>query len=91
MNFEWDNKKNTENLGKHGVSFYEAQNAFFDKNRVITADIKHSTESEKRYFCFGLVNDRVLTVRFTVRADTIRIIGAGFWREGKKRYEEANV
>jgi uncharacterized protein len=31
----------------------------------------------------------VLTVRFTYRrGGTIRIIGAGYWRKGKKIYEE---
>jgi hypothetical protein len=28
-----------------------------------------------------------LTVRFTYRSGVIRIIGAGYWRKGKKIYE----
>ena len=88
MEFEWDEDKNRENCIKHGISFIEAQKAFGDNKRVIAADVKHSTEIEKRYFCFGMVDEMVMTVRFTVRNDKIRIIGAGYWREGRQRYEE---
>jgi hypothetical protein len=31
-----------------------------------------------------------LTVRFVIRGDRIRIIGAGYWRKGKLFYEQAN-
>jgi uncharacterized DUF497 family protein len=88
--FDWDERKNRENQHKHNVSFNEAQNAFLDENRVITYDEKHSTPEEKRYFCFGIVKGMVLTVRFTVRNNIIRIFGAGYWREGRKKYEEEN-
>ena len=90
-NFEWDEAKNLSNLKKHGVSFYEAQYAFFDQNRIIAEDVSHSKE-EKRYYCFGLDKDQtgILTVRFTYRDKRIRIIGAGYWRKGKKLYEQTN-
>lgn len=32
----------------------------------------------------------ILTVRFIYRENNIRIIGAGYWRKGKKIYEEKN-
>ncbi len=32
----------------------------------------------------------ILTVRFTYRGETIRILGAGYWRKGKRIYEEKN-
>jgi len=90
MEFEWDENKDSENILKHGVSFYEAQNAFFDTHRVIALDSKHSTGRENRYFCFGKVNNKIITVRFTLRSNKIRIIGAGYWREGRIKYEEKN-
>lgn len=89
--FEWDDAKNSLNQRKHGVSFYEAQYAFLDPKRVIAEDVAHSRK-EQRYYCFG--SDRtgagILTVRFTYRSGLIRIIGAGYWRKGKKIYEQAN-
>jgi len=87
--FEWDKKKDILNREKHGVSFREAQFAFKDSKRIIAQDKKHSNE-EKRYYCFGKVNDEILTVRFTYRSNRIRIIGAGYWRKGKKIYESEN-
>ena len=87
MSFEWDDDKNELNLKKHGVSFYNAQHAFMDPHRVIAEDVEHS-HAEKRYYCFGIVGDGVMTVRFTHRNHCIRIIGAGYWRKGKKIYEE---
>lgn len=87
--FEWDPVKDIENQMKHGVSFEEAQYAFMDMNRVFLLDENHS-QIEQRYFCLGKVNDVVMTVRFTFRGSTFRIFGAGYWRKGKKIYEEKN-
>jgi len=89
IRFEWDEAKDCENQAKHGVSFELAQYAFADSNRVIAEDLKHSN-TEKRYYCFGQVGEGILTVRFTFRGDVIRIIGTGYWRRGKKIYEEEN-
>jgi len=87
--FEWDAAKNQANRLKHGVSFAGAQAAFFDPDRVIAEDLGHSG-AEPRYFCFGMVAGGVMTVRFTFRAGRIRIFGAGYWRKGKRIYEQQN-
>ena len=47
--FEWDENKNSENIRKHQVSFEKAQDAFFDINRMILEDVKHSV-SENAIF-----------------------------------------
>lgn len=87
--FEWDTNKELLNFHKHGVTFNEAQRAFFDPKRVIAKDVEHSND-EERYYCFGKVDDGIMTVRFTYRKNKIRIIGAGFWRKGKNIYEKGN-
>jgi len=87
--FDWDKRKNLENINKHGVSFFQAQYAFSDPDRIILKDLKHS-EIENRYYCIGKVDVEIITVRFTYRESNIRIIGAGFWRKGKKTYEKEN-
>lgn len=89
VKFEWDENKDKENLEKHGVSFELAQYAFGDPQRVIAEDIDHR-QVEKRYYCFGKVDEGIITVRFTFRGRTIRIIGAGYWRKGRKIYETEN-
>jgi uncharacterized DUF497 family protein len=82
-----DEEKDRENQKKHSVSFSLAQHAFFDPRRIIVEDEKHSNE-ENRYYCIGRVDEGVMTVRFTYCGNVIRIYGAGFWRKGKKLYEE---
>ena len=89
MTFEWDLRKNEDNIEKHHISFEMAQEAFFDKKRIIIEDKKHS-KKEKRYYCIGNDGNGILTVRFTMRNNNIRIIGAGYWREGRERYEKKN-
>lgn len=90
VQFEWDDAKNHENIRKHGILFEMAQYAFGDSKRLIAEDINHSSDKEKRYYCFGSVAGKIITVRFTYRNKIIRIIGAGCWRKGKKIYEEEN-
>jgi hypothetical protein len=87
--FEWDEEKDKENQAKHGVSFAMAQQAFLDPQRVIAEDINHNSE-EDRFYCMGCVGDDILTVRFTYRGNVIRIYGAGYWRKGRKIYEDKN-
>jgi uncharacterized DUF497 family protein len=85
--FDWDPVKDRINHAKHGVSFARAQLAFFDQRRVVAEDLSHG-ETERRFFCFGLVDGGVMTVRFTYRDGCIRIFGAGYWRKGRKIYEQ---
>ena len=76
MEFEWDPRKGAENVAKHGVSFEQASKAFDDPMLVLAEDAGHSA-AEPRYFAFGRVGGGVLTVRFTVRGEQVRIFGAG--------------
>ena len=89
ISFEWDEDKNAENILKHGIDFKTAQYAFLDPKRIAAEDVGHS-KIEKRYYLFGKMKGGVLTVRFTYRGKTIRIIGAGYWRKGKAIYEKQN-
>jgi len=84
--FDRDEKKNHDHQRKHGVSFEFAQLALADAKRVIAEDLAHG-HGEKRYYCMGWAGHGVLTVRFTYREGVIRIIGAGYWRRGKRIYE----
>ena len=87
--FKWDEDKDKENQAKHNISFSLAQRAFLDPNRVIVEDINHSRE-EDRFYCIGRVGEGIMTVRFTYRDNVIRIYGAGYWRKGRRIYEEQN-
>jgi uncharacterized protein len=59
IEFEWDNKKATENLKKHHVSFDEARTAFGDPLSLTIPDTEHS-EGEFHYFYSEWPNQGVL-------------------------------
>ena len=90
MPFEWDTDKDRENQMKHCVSFEMAQLVFEDPWRVIRFDKQHSTKREKRFYCYGAVRGRILTVRFRRRQGRIRFFGAAYTRHGKDGYETEN-
>jgi uncharacterized DUF497 family protein len=76
VDFEWDAKKASSNLRKHGVSFFEALEVFNDELAVTVSDPDHSA-IEHRYLAFGATSAyRCLVVSYTEHEDTIRIISA---------------
>jgi uncharacterized DUF497 family protein len=91
VDFEWDPEKNVENIAKHEVSFEEARLAWLDPRRISRIDKRHSRPDEQRRFLFGRVRGKILTVRYTLRGRIIWILGAGYWRDGRDKYEQANA
>lgn len=69
------------------MTLEEAQFAFADPRRITYKDAEHSGQ-EQRYLCLGRIKGGVLTVRFTYRCDVLRTIGAGYWRKGRRLYEQ---
>lgn len=91
VKFDWNPDKADENERKHGVSFDEAQEVFFDPNAIDQFDADHSI-TESRYNLIGLSSRRLLFVVYTERADDVmHLISA---RKATKRdrteYEQAN-
>ena len=88
MEFEWDSSKEIINIQKHGVSFMEAVETFYDPMGFQLTDEKHSRQ-ESRYFWVGRSRSgRILTTRFTRRGSMIRIIGSAEWRQFRRLYEK---
>jgi uncharacterized DUF497 family protein len=82
MLFEWDEEKNDLNIVKHGIDFRFASEVFKSDDLHFEKDHKHS-QNEERFFAIGTLNGKKITVRFTMRGESIRIIGAGYWRKFK--------
>jgi uncharacterized DUF497 family protein len=86
VRFEWDDEKAINNLEKHGVSFGEATEVFYDPNALEGYDAEHST-NEERFFIIGLSSRRLLYVVYAERKDdVVRIISAR--RAIKKEQED---
>jgi uncharacterized DUF497 family protein len=78
LEFEWNKRKETANVKKHGVSFTEAQTAFYDESAIQFYDPDHSGE-EDRFILLGLsLKPRVLVVCHCFRESetVVRIISA---------------
>jgi len=90
VRFEWDKRKATINLRKHGVSFDEAGTAFDDPLAAIFDDEDHSIEEAREIIIGHSINGRLLLVCFTeVAKDTIRIFSARLaTKKEHKDYEE---
>ncbi len=73
--FEWDSQKAIANLRKHGVSFEQACEAFFDPFLVRLEDAV--IEDELRERILGLsTNWKTLFVVYVLRDENIRVISA---------------
>lgn len=88
LRFVWDESKSRANWRKHGVSFDEAQSAFFDEGAWVFFDPDHS-EDEDRFLLLGLSAQlRVVLVCHCFRETNrvVRIISA---RRANRREEAA--
>ncbi|WP_319559743.1 BrnT family toxin [Marispirochaeta sp.] len=88
MRFEWDNKKNQENIKKHDVSFDKAKEVFDDPLHIAILDERFSY-FEERWITLGKTIKHKLLVVANLYFDdngeeVIRIISA---REATK-YEQ---
>ena len=86
--FEWDLGKELRNVFKHGLTFRVAREVFGDPKVIHVEDSKHS-KRERRFYAVGRIpSGAIVTVRYTVRGNVIRIFGAARWRKWRKYYEQ---
>jgi len=83
MVFEWDPKKEQDNILNHGLSFSVAKFAFCDPERWERFDTAHS-DIEDRWQTLALV-DQLLFVVFTEQEEVIRLISARIADENEER------
>jgi uncharacterized protein len=91
LTFEWDSRKAQQNREKHGVTFEEAATVFSDPLELTIDDPDHSAE-EDRFITIGeSFRRRLVTVSYTERGDTIRLISARLTTAmERKAYEQSD-
>lgn len=72
MEFDWDERKRSANLAKHGLDFTDAAHLGWENAKVIVDDRRDY--GENRYRAFGLWKGRLCIVAFTLRGEKVRII-----------------
>ncbi len=87
LRFEWDNNKDKANISKHGISFDQAQTAFYDEYAIQFFDPEHS-ENEDRFLLLGTsfkLKTLVICHCFREEETVVRIISA---RKADKEEEQ---
>ncbi len=72
MKFEWDEEKRQINLQKHGIDFLDAAECF-EAAMYVRLDTRRDY-GENRFVAIGLLRSEVVTVVYTMRGETIRLI-----------------
>jgi len=81
MKFEWDSKKNENNILKHGVDFADAEEMF--KRELFAVQDVRKSYGENRFVGLGHIQNRLMVIVFTKpKFNTIRIISL---RKANKR------
>jgi uncharacterized DUF497 family protein len=73
--FEWDDAKATANFRKHGVTFEQVAYAFRDPFAVEWID-ERAAYGEERVILLGMSGGQILSVVYTERGESFRIISA---------------
>lgn len=86
--FEWDAEKNRANRTKHGIDFEDATDVF-DGTAIF---YESKREGENRWLAVGELGNRIVSVIFTRRGETVRIISARRARRHEERaYRHAQM
>jgi uncharacterized DUF497 family protein len=90
IQFEWDENKADSNIEKHGVTFEEAAEVFFDPFYQ-TGDASKDDKEERDFIIGYTFSQRLLLAVYAERKDRTRIISARpATRAERNVYEEAN-
>ena len=85
VDFEWYEAKRLANIEKHGIDFLDADIFFGGPHLVGPA---RTVEREGRWMAVGMLDDVYVTVIFTRRGSTIRLISIrSARREERERYQ----
>ena len=85
MKFEWDEKKSSINLSKHGIDFNTATELWEDEDRI---QIQTSFPIENRSILIGKIGEKLWTAVYTCRKNAIRIISVRRARKKEARLYE---
>ena len=83
MEFEWDEDKRRQNLGKHGIDFERAKEIW--QGVVLEGPSPQTRHGEERFMAIGQSERRVMTVVFTWRGNVRRIISARTARQNERK------
>lgn len=87
MQFEWDPEKAAQNIEKHGIPFNAAADVLLRPHVAKRSDRK----GERRWIAVGPLEGRLITVIYTRRGDTVRIISARRARTNEREWYRTQI
>lgn len=91
LSFEWDKGNIDKNVKKHGVTTKQIEQAFQDTNLFIVEDALHSL-IEERYMAWAKTPEkRRLSIIFTLRGESVRVISARDMNKKERRVYEQKI
>lgn len=86
MLFQWDEQKRLSNLDKHGLDFLDVWAVFEERHLIVPSS--HGGD-EERLLAIGVLEGRFVTVVYTLRGETVRVISFRRARhEERRKYED---
>jgi uncharacterized DUF497 family protein len=83
--FEWDERKRKSNAEKHQIDFEDAVAVFSDPAALVVPSSRR--RDEQRHLLVGELDGMLITVVYTLRGDSVRIISARrAHKSERKRY-----
>lgn len=87
MDFEWDPDKDAQNREKHGIPFEAAADVLLRSHVEERSDRK----GERRWIAVGPLEGRLITVVYTKRSGTTRIISARRARANEREWYREEI
>ena len=84
MEFEWDIRKNKQNIEKHGIDFSDAALVF--EHPMLEYEDVRQNYGERRFFGIGIIQDIEVAVVYTRRGNKLRLISARRARKDERQY-----
>ncbi|NTE86888.1 BrnT family toxin [Agrobacterium rubi] len=81
ISFEWDKNKRFKNIEKHGIDFPRAARALSQPHLESQSD----QNGESRILAICPETERLITIVYTMRGDSCRIISARAARKNEQR------
>jgi len=84
--FEYDGRKSSSNLEKHGIDFREAQLLWLDPDLIV---VPAKTEDEPRFVAIGRISQKHWSAVHTYRGENIRLISVRRSRDEEVKIYES--
>jgi len=86
MRFEWNERKRSSNLAKHGLDFLDAWIVLENEHLVLPT---YQGSDDARFMAIGLIERDYVALIYTQRGEAVRVISLRRARDGERQRHQA--